>query len=171
MIAMKSEVNLLLSVSIAAGSLVMLGGCGTVQVAGDYSTEFAGTYNVRERSTEELLPIDSVHLATDPTGSALITFETSAGRGTRSAKCHSTYGKWFRAIHDNPDESFRGYDCWDNYGALWQFVHAEPGSRTTMPLLNRISRHDVTTQSGYLLFVGLRGIPGLKYALDPEPRR
>lgn len=168
---MQRKIDLLKGIFTVAGCLTLLGGCGTVPVSDDYSAEFVGTYRVTERSTERILPISSVRLTTTPTGSALITFETSNGSGYRSAQCHSTFGKWFRAIQDNPDEAFRGYDCWDERGALWQFVHAKPRSRTTTPLLNRFSRQDVTTQSGYILFIGLRDVPGLKYALEPESPR
>jgi hypothetical protein len=67
---MQRELDLLKSITIAAGCLSLLVGCGTEPASDDYSAEFAGTYHVTERSTEKLLPIDSVRLTTTPTGSA-----------------------------------------------------------------------------------------------------
>lgn len=167
---MKGKIPMVRSVSLFIGCLVVLSACTTThQVSDDYGAEFIGTYHVTERSTEKLMPMEYIRLDRAGTGATIITFETATERGKRSATCHSILGPMYRSVQSaNPDESFHGYECWDEYGALWQFVHAKPGSRTTMPLANRLSRQEVTTQSGYILFIGIRGLPSLHYALIPE---
>lgn len=127
-----------------AGCLVVLSACTTTHdVSEDYGPEFVGTYHVTERSTEKLMPLEYIRVARAGAGATIVTVETGAERRMYSARCQSTLGPRYRAVQSpDPDESFRGYNCWDEYGTLWQFVHVNPGSKTTMPVANLTVSHN-----------------------------
>ncbi|WP_155631046.1 hypothetical protein [Burkholderia cepacia] len=147
----------------------VLSGCSTVHtVSEDYSAEFLGSYRVVDRSSERILPLERFRIENSSTGIKLI-YQTSGGIYTRLATCHSTLGKWDRAIQSpTPDADFHGYDCRDQYGARWQFVHASAGSESITPVLTKLVTRDVTSKSGYILFMAAPGRYILHYALDPE---
>ncbi|MBN3779997.1 hypothetical protein G3O06_20905 [Burkholderia sp. Ac-20345] len=152
-------------------TIAELSGCSTVHaVDEDYSAEFLGSYRVADRSSERLLPIERIRVANSSTGIKLA-YQTSSGITTRLATCHSTLGQWDRAVRSSiPDKSYHGYDCRDQYGTRWQFVHASVGSSSITPIFSKLVIRDVTSNSGYILFMASPGMTILHYALDPEPQ-
>ena len=149
-----------------------LAGCSTVHaVKEDYTAEFLGSYRVMDRSSERIMPLQDVRLSISPAGRTLIVFQTAKGNGTRTANCFSSLGQWDRALHSpTPNATYRGYDCTDDSGTRWQFVHAAPGSSSITQLFNKPIRREVTSGSGYLLFVSSQGTAALDFALDPDAR-
>ncbi|WP_155675300.1 hypothetical protein [Burkholderia territorii] len=146
----------------------VLSGCSTVHaVSEDYSAEFLGSYRIVDRSSERILPLERIRIEDSSTGIKVI-YQTSDGINARLATCHSTLGRWDRAIQSStPDPNFHGYDCRDQYGTRWQFVHASAGSKSITPILTKLVTRDVTSKSGYILFVAAPGRYILHYALDP----
>jgi hypothetical protein len=156
-------------------SLVLLfglAGCNSVRLSSeDYGSEFAGRYDVTDRSSASFLPLQSVDLELTSGRSGILTLTTPSGMSRLLVRCDSYIGQWENTLRSPvAGEAFRGLSCLDNNGVRWHFVHAVPGTTTITPFFTRVSQHAVNTSSGYLLRRAGRGELTYDYALTPTSR-
>jgi len=153
-----------------------LQGCiPTTPVTMDHRSEFVGKYIVTDRSSSSNILIDSMQLSVRSDGYGVIALKHRDIIEPHRVFCDISAAHWENWI-TTPDDGaqYNLISCQDDWGVRWHLVHAIPGAKSITPLMSRITMHDVSTQSGYLLRRAARGQVPYDYALtrvDPTPAR
>ncbi len=150
--------------SVALLAVAGLQGCiPTTPVTMDHRSEFVGKYVVTDRSSSSHFLIDSMQLDVRADGYGVMELKFGEVTEPHRVFCDIAAAHWENWI-TTPENGaqYNLISCKDEWGVRWHLVHANPGAKSITPLMARITMHDVSTQSGYLL---RRAAPG-RYPYD-----
>ena len=155
-----------LAVRVIAPSILLLTGCATV-VADDYSAEFSGHFLIADDSGDQ------------PLNHKVLTVEIHDGVGTIIASDSTRPEVWLdlcrSQINNFAHEGDDGHVshemlCRGSDRFAYLFVHGKPGMKVSESMLLKLykDRHDITSESGYVLRRYIPNMITVTYALDRQ---